>query len=111
MQPDDKEVAITQPEHRVRMAVQRDADERWKNCMANEDKIIANVVEVLRSDLNRISANMVEEAVCIKNRHQGSAASRVSGSTGNGGSVGNFAARAAQNTFVASRIELEGWGC
>ena len=35
----------------------------------------------------------------------------VSGSTGSDGSVGNFAARAAQNTFVASRIELKGWGC
>ena len=30
-------------------------------------------------------------------------------STGSGGSVGNFAARAAKNTFVASRIELKGW--
>ena len=25
--------------------------------------------------------------------------------------MGNFAARVMQNTFVASRIELKGWGC
>ena len=66
---------------------------------------------LLRSDLNRMSAKMAEEVVCMKSRHQGSAASTVSGSTGSGGSVGNFAARAAQNTFVASRIELKGWSC
>ena len=47
----------------------------------------------------------------MKNRHHGSAASTVSGSTGSGGSAENFAGRMAQNTFVASRIELKGWGC
>ena len=50
MQPDDKEVAITQAEYRSRMAVQRDVEERWKTRMANEDKITTNAIEVLRSD-------------------------------------------------------------
>ena len=36
VQPDDKEGAITQAQHRIRMAVHRDADERWKTRMANE---------------------------------------------------------------------------
>ena len=45
----------------------------------------------------------------MKNRHQGSAASTVFGSTGSGGSAGNFAARAVQNTFVApNRTETVG---
>ena len=64
------------------MAVQRDADEKWKNRMANDDKIIANTVEVLRSEVKRLSAKMAEEVVCLKNRHHGSAASTVSGSAG-----------------------------
>ena len=51
VQPDDKEAAITQAEHRIRMVVQRDADERWKDRMANEDKITTNAFKVLRSDL------------------------------------------------------------
>ena len=79
--------------------------------MENEDKSTANATEVLRSDLNKMSAKMAEEVVCIKSRHQGSAASTVSGSTGSGCSVGNFSYRMMQNTFVASRIELKGWGC
>ena len=111
MQPDDKEAVITQAEHRIKIAVQRDADERWKNRMAIEDKITTNTVEVLRSDLNGMSAKMAEEVVCMKSSHHGSAAITVSGSTASGGSAGNFAGRLAQNTFVASRIELEVWGC
>ena len=106
VQPDDKEAAITQAEHRIRMAVQRDADKRWKNRMAYEDKITTNATEVLRSDLNKMSAKIPEKVVYMKNRHQGSAASMVSGSTGCGSSVGNFASRAMQNTFVASRERL-----
>ena len=39
----DKEAVITQAEHRM-MAVQRDADERWKNRTANEDKITNNTI-------------------------------------------------------------------
>ena len=93
------------------MAVQRDADERWKHRMANEDLITTNAIEVLRSDLNEVSAKIPEKVVCMKSRHQGSAVSTVSGSTCGGGSVGNFASRTMQNTFVASRIELKGWGC
>ena len=48
VQPADKEAAITQAEHHIRMAVQRDADERWKIRMANEDKIATNAVPALR---------------------------------------------------------------
>ena len=105
MQPDDQEAAITQAEHRIRMAVQRDADERWKNRMADEDLITTSAIEVLRSDLNEMSAKIPEKVVCVRSRHQGSAVSTVSGSTCCGGSVGNFASRTMQNTFVASRIE------
>ena len=47
----------------------------------------------------------------MKNRHKESAAGAVSGSTGSGGNVGNFASRLVRNIFVASRIELKGWGC
>ena len=65
MQPDDKEAVITRAEHRIKMAVQRDADERWKNRMANEDKITMNTIEVLRTEVNRISAKMAEEVVCF----------------------------------------------
>ena len=44
MQPDDMEVAVTQAEYRFRTAVQRDADERWKARMGNEDKITTNAI-------------------------------------------------------------------
>ena len=47
----------------------------------------------------------------MKSRRHGSAVSTVSGSTGSGGGTGNFVARVAQNTVVASRIELKRWGC
>ena len=47
---------------------------------------------------------------CLYEKHHGSAASTVS-STGSGGSTENFAGRLAQKTFMASRIELKGWGC
>ena len=108
--PEDKEAVICQAEFRIRRAVQKDEDERWKNRMANEDKITVNATETLRSDLTKMSAKMAEEVVFLKNRHQGSAASTVYGSTGSGGSVGHFASRTVQNTFVASRIGLKGWG-
>ena len=51
---------------------------------------------------------MAEEVVCLKSRHEGSAASTVSAFSG---SAGNCASRTMQNTFVASRIEMKGWGC
>ena len=92
---DDKEAAVTQAEFRIRVAVLKDAEERWKTRVENE--------------VTEMSAKMAEEVVCVKNRHQGSAASTVSWSTGNSGNVGNFASRLRQNTFVASRIELKGW--
>ena len=69
-----------------------------ENRISNEDKIPTNAIEVC-SEVTRMSSQMEEEVVCIKSRHQGSAANTVSGSAGSGGSVGNFAARAAQNTF------------
>ena len=108
VQADDKEAVITQAEHRIEMALQRDAEERWKNRMANEDKITTNTIEVLRSDLKRISAEMAEEVVCMQSSHHGSAATTVSGSRGSGGSAGNFAGRLVHNTFVASETELKG---
>ena len=61
--------------------------------MKNEDKITTNAIEVLRSDLNKMSAKMAEEVVCMKSRYQGSAASTVSGFTGSGGRVGDFPSR------------------
>ena len=53
---------------------------------------------------------MADEVVCKKIRHQVSAASTVSGSTGSGGTMGHFTSRLMQNTLVASRIELKGYG-
>ena len=82
MRPDDKEAAVTPAEFRFGVAVQKDVEERWKTRMENEDKIITKAIEVLPSDLNKMSAKMAEDVVCMKNRHQGSAASTVSGSTG-----------------------------
>ena len=70
VQPDDKEVVITQAEHRIKRMVQRGADERWKNRMTNEDKITTNTIEVLRSDIKRLGAKTAEEVVCMKSRHQ-----------------------------------------
>ena len=52
--------------------------------MANEDKITTNNIEVLRPEVNRMSAKMAEEVVCLKNSHHGSAASTVSRSMGSG---------------------------
>ena len=65
----------------------------------------------LRLEVTKMSAKMAEEVVSMKNRHQGSAASTASGSTGSGGDAGNFAPRLVQNTFMASRIDMKGWGC
>ena len=91
--PDDKEAVTCSAEFRIRRAVQQDED---------EDKITTNAIETLRSHLNKMSAKMADEVVSLKNRHQGSAASTVYGSTGSGGSVGHFASRMVQHTFVAS---------
>ena len=77
---------------------------------ANEDKITTNTVEVLRSDLNKISAEMAEEVVCIENRHQGGAASTVSGSTGSGGSAGNFRRPSGAERFRGFSNRGEGGG-
>ena len=84
MVSDDKEAVICNAAFRIRRAVQQDEDERWKKRVANEDKITTNAVETLRSDLKKMSAKMADEVVSLKNRHQGSAASTVSGSTGSG---------------------------
>ena len=91
--PDDKDAAITQAEFRIRVVVQKDVEERWKTRMDNEDKITTNAIETLRSEVTKMSSKIAEEVVCMKNRHQGSAASTVSGSTGSGGNVGNFGPR------------------
>ena len=77
VQPDNKEAVFTQAEHRIKMAVQRDADERWRNHMDKEDKITTNTIEVLRSDVVTLWAKLSEEVVCMESRHHGSAASTV----------------------------------
>ena len=61
--PDDKEAAVTPAEFRSRVAVQKDVEERWKTRMENEDKIITKAIEVLPSDLNKMSAKMAEDVV------------------------------------------------
>ena len=86
LNPDDKEAAICNAEFRIRRAVQQDEYDRRKKRMANEDKITSNAIETLRSDFNKMSDKMANEVVYLKNRHQGSAASTVSGSIGSGGS-------------------------
>ena len=48
MQPDDKEAVVTQAEHRIKLAAQRDADERWRNRTDKEDRITTNTIVVLR---------------------------------------------------------------
>ena len=106
--PDDKEAVNCNAEFRIRRAAQQDEDERWKKRMAIEDKITTNAIETLRSDFNKMSAKMADEVVYPKSRHQGSAASMVSGSSGSGGSAGHSSSRVAPHTFVASRVELKG---
>ena len=49
--------------------------------MEKEDKITTNRVETLKSQVLRLS----EEVVCMKNRHRGSASSTAAASTGSGG--------------------------
>ena len=51
---------------------------QWKNRVVNEDKITTKTIEVLRPEVNGMSAKMAEEVVCLKNSHHGSAASTVS---------------------------------
>ena len=110
VEPDDREDVVSQSEHRIRVAVQKDVDEKWRSRMEREDKITKNNIETPRSGVVRLRAKLTEEVVCMKNRHQGSAASTVAASTGGSGSAGNFATRVMQNTFVASQVELKGWG-
>ena len=77
MEPDDKEATVTQAEHRIKLAVQRDAGERWRNRMDKEKTITTNTIEALRSDVVRLSAKLSEEVVYMKSRHHGSAACTV----------------------------------
>ena len=49
-------------------------------------RITSNAIETMRSDFNKMSTKKADEVVYLKNRHQGSVASTVSGSTGSGGS-------------------------
>ena len=51
--PEDKEAAITQAEFRIRMAVQKDVEERWKTRMENKDKITTHAIEAFRSDVTK----------------------------------------------------------
>ena len=92
MEPDDREAVVTQAEHRIKLAVQRDADERWRNCMDKEDRITTNTIEALRSDV-------------VTQRETERRSGTVAGSTGSGGSTGP---QVVQNAFMASRIELKG---
>ena len=47
------------------LAVQKDADERWRSRMDTEDSVNRNTVETLRTDLNRLGAKMAEEVVFV----------------------------------------------
>ena len=51
-------------------AVQKDADERWRNRMDKEDRITLNTVETFRFDVTRISAKQSEEVICMKSIYQ-----------------------------------------
>ena len=53
-----------------------------------------------------MSAKVADEVVHLKSRHQGSAASTVSGSIGNGSGGDHSTSRMVPHTFVASRVEL-----
>ena len=65
MQPDGREAAITRVEYRIEIAVQRGADERCKNCVANEDKITTNTIEVLRSEMEMNGAHALHLHVTL----------------------------------------------
>ena len=110
MEPDDREVVVSQAEHRIRVAVQEDVDEKWRSRMESEDNITENNIETPRSGVVRLSAKLTEEVVCMKSRHQRSAASTVAASTSGSGSAGNFATRVMQTKhFCGLRVELKGW--
>ena len=49
--PDTEEAAITQAEFRIRVAVQKDVEERWKTRVENEDHFTTNAIETLRSEV------------------------------------------------------------
>ena len=104
LEPGSKEGTITMTENRMCTNVQKEMEKVWRERMDREDKITTTNIETLRSEVHlediRMSARLNEEVVCMKNRHQGSAASTVAASTGSGGSARNFVV---QNTFVASR--------
>ena len=106
IEPDSKEGTIANAERRIRMSVQREIEKIWKDRMESEDKFTTNMVETLKSELQRLN----DEVVFMNNRPNGSAASTVAASTGSGGSTSNFAAYVMQKTFAASQIELKGWG-
>ena len=109
VEPDSKDCTSTLVEHRIRISVQTEMEKIRKERMEKEDKITTNKYETLHSQVDRLS----EEIVGLKNRHSGSAASTVAGSSGSGGSRSNCAAHVMPNTFVPTRVELKGWavGC
>ena len=46
--PDTQEAAVAQAEFRIRVAVQKNVEERWKTRMENEDKITTKAIEALQ---------------------------------------------------------------
>ena len=106
VEPDSKEGTITVAKHRIRLSVQTEMEKCWKDRMEKEDQMTTNKYETLHSQVVRLS----EEVVGMKSRHSGSAASTVAASRDSGGSTSNFAAHLMPNTFIATRVELNGWG-
>ena len=71
-----------------------------------EYKISTNTIEALRSNTIRISATVAEEVVCMKSRHHRRATQHGIRLQVKWQKHGELRSRLAQNTFVASRIEL-----
>ena len=74
VQPDDKEAVITQTEHRIKMAAQRNVDEGWRNRIGHRGQDHYEYYVVLRFDVTRLGAKLSEEVVCMRSRLHGSTA-------------------------------------
>ena len=94
--PDDQEATITRAEYRIRVTIQKEVDDNLRS--EKEDKATRNEITTLLSDVLRSSTDVV----CMKNTRAQWPST--------GSSTGNFTARVVPNTFVASRIQLKGWG-
>ena len=66
VEPDDREAAVTQVEHRIWMAVMKELCQKW-----TEDEATAKDIEALRSDVARLSAKMADDVVCMNSGHGG----------------------------------------